>query len=221
MCILLEAYCVYSHVYACCIDGACLPSSAGLLTSPVCLLLQSIGKKKWQHAKNHIMAEKVVIDAIKEERERKLRTKKFKKACVRFTKFFLSTAGLFILNIGVLFLGAFIFNSLELTNEIEGCHNMRNDYMEAENATLILLMDMAQRMDGIGSMTAQSKKEVVDEFQVYLQSFALSVLDTSYQVDLDCDKLGNGDDTDTEPDWSFRGSLIFAVTVTTTIGESL
>ena len=180
-------------------------------------LFQSKEKKRWQDATNHIMAERVVIEAIKEERERKRKSKRFKKACIRVIKFFLSTAGLFILNIGVLFLGAFIFKHLELTNEIESCKNSRNDYMEAENATLILLMDMAQRMDGIGSLSAQGKQEVVDEFQGYLEAFALSVLDTGYDVSLDCDMLGL--EGGHEPDWSITGSLVFAVTVTTTIGK--
>lgn len=162
------------------------------------------------------MAERVVIEAIREERERKRKSKRFRKACIRVLKFFLSTAGLFIINIAVLFLGAFIFKHLELTNEIEGCKNSRNDYEEAENATLILLMDMAQRMDGIGSLSSQGKQEVVDEFQGYLEAFALSVLDTGYDVSLDCDMLGEPGGP--EPDWSLTGSLVFAVTVTTTIG---
>lgn len=165
------------------------------------------------------MAEQAVVLAIKEVREKKKKTKRFKKACIKVLKFFFSTAGLFLINGLILIGGAFLFSHLEQTNEQQSCINARNDYIKAENATLILLMDMAQRMDGVGAMTDEELLEVVAEFRGYLESFALSVLDTGYDVSLDCDKMGTDDGE--EFSWSFTGSLVFAVTVATTIGEHI
>lgn len=165
------------------------------------------------------MAEKAVVDAIKEERGRKKKAKKAKKACIKILKFFLSTAGLFLINGLLLVGGAYLFSHLEKTNELQSCKNARDDYIEAENATLILLMDMAQRMDGLGTMDDDELAAIVAEFRGYLEAFALSVLDTGHDVSVDCDKMGTPEGK--EYLWSFTGSLVFAVTVATTIGEFL
>jgi len=158
-----------------------------------------------------------VVDAIIEHRDKKRKSKQLKKGCIKVFKFFLSTAGLFLINGLILGLGAFIFNKLEATNELANCRNSRSDYQEAENATLILLMDMAQRMDGVGQLTGDDKQKVVDEFQGYLESFALSVIDTGYSVGKDCELLGTPEGE--EYDWSFTQSFVFAVTIATTIGK--
>lgn len=163
------------------------------------------------------MAEKAVVEAIKEERDRKRKSKRCKKACIKVLKFLLSTVGLMLIN-GLLILGgAYIFSHLEQTNEKQGCINQQNDYFEAENATLILLMDMAQRMDGVGAMTDAELLAVVAEFRDYLKSFALSVLDTGYDVSVDCQRMG--EEGGPSYSWSISGSLVFAFTVVTTIGK--
>lgn len=163
------------------------------------------------------MAEQSVVEAILQSREQKKKSRKLKKGCIKVAKFFLSTAGLAVINGIILVIGAYIFEHLEQTNEQEVCKNQRRDYLEAENATVILLMDMAKRLDGVGAMSGQKKQEVIDEFQRHMESFALSVLDTDYDVSKDCDKMGEVGGP--EFDWSFKGSLVFAVTVATTIGE--
>lgn len=162
------------------------------------------------------MAEAVVVEAIKEERDKKKKTRRIKKTCIKVVKFFLSTAGLGVLNGLFLALGAYIFSHLEQTNELENCKSKALEYYDAENATIILLMDMAQRMDGIGAMSNQEKQGVIDEFQGYLESFALSVLSTGYDVGVVCDDKGTpGNDYE----WSFQNSLLFALTIATTIGQ--
>jgi len=159
----------------------------------------------------------VVVDAILEERERKKKAKKAKKYCIKVIKFLASTIGLLLINIAWMVAGAFIFQHLEEMNELEGCRNAKTDYEAAENATLTLLMDMAQRLDGVGAMSDQNKLAVVEEFQGYLDSFALSVLDTGHDHTVDCEMMGKPNGT--EFNWSWQGSLVFAVTVVTTIGE--
>lgn len=168
-------------------------------------------------ATQQLGAERVVIEAIMDEREKKRKSKKMKKWCIGVFKFFLSTAGLLILNGLVMALGGFIFENLETENEIQGCKNSAIDYFDAENATLILLMDKAQQLDGISTYSAEQKQELVNTFQDHLRQFSLSVLDTGHDYQKDCDLLGTPEGE--ELDWSFRGSLVFAVTVVTTIGK--
>ncbi|XP_067928677.1 TWiK family of potassium channels protein 9-like [Watersipora subatra] len=178
--------------------------------------MASEAKSRWKNAKQTIMAEQAVVEAIREEREKKRKSRRLKKACIKVLKFLFSTAGLFLINAALILGGAYMFSHLEKTNEQQGCRNSRDDYKEAENATLILLMDMAQRMDGIGAMTDVELLEVVAEFRGYLESFALSVIDTGYDVSLDCETMG--EEGGTEFNWSVKGSLVFAITVATTIG---
>lgn len=156
--------------------------------------------------------EKAVIDAIIEERNRRKKSRRLKKGSKKVLKFFLSTSGLLLLNALVMVLGAFIFRHLEHPNELAECANMRRDYYIAEDVTLKMLMRMAMRLDAVGELAAEGEAEVVESFQDSLKSFALSVLDSGFRVTKDCELIG------TEGEWSFAGSLVFTLTVITTIG---
>lgn len=158
-----------------------------------------------------IQAERVVVAAIMEERQKKRKTKRFKKACAKVLKFTVSTAGLMVINFGIMALGGYIFTQLELDNEIQSCKNAEADYILAENNTLILIMDIAQQMDGSGPLSDEELLKKQDEFKENIRKFALSVLDTGFQYDTDCDTK--------EHDWRFINSLLFAVTIVTTIGK--
>lgn len=172
---------------------------------------------RWTKAAQNITMEKAVIDAIIEERDRRKKSRRIKKGFKKVLKFFLSTSGLLLLNALVMVLGAFIFQHLEHPNELAACVNMRRDYYIAEDVTLDKLMGMAMRLDTVGELSAEGEEEVIEYFQRYLKSFALSVLETGYRVTKDCELIGTEEGEGC--DWSFTGSLVFTLTVITTIGE--
>lgn len=167
-------------------------------------------------ATDKLTAEKAVVEAIMEERHKKKKAKKMKKICIKTLKFAMSTTGLMIANIGVMLLGGFIFSRLEEVNEKQSCVNSRLDYQKAENATIILLMDMATQLAGQTALSDQQRASTQADFQKYLQDFAGGVLTTGYDPALVCETLGEPDGASL--DWSFEGAVLFALTVVTTIG---
>jgi len=57
---------------------------------------------------------------------------------------------------------------------------------------------------------------VQDEYTDVLRAFSLSVLDIGYNVSKNCSQLGMEDGP--QYSWSLVGSIMFAMTITTTIG---
>ena len=153
------------------------------------------------------------MQAIMQERQKKKRAKQFKKACGRVLKFALSTAGLLVINFGVMGLGGYIFSKLELDNEIQSCISAERDYFENENNTLILIMDIAQQMDSSGPLSDSDLMDIQISFRDNLRKFSLAVLDSGFSYDIDCNTK--------EHDWRFLNSLLFAITIVTTIGMSM
>lgn len=188
---------------------------------PLSILKEVLDKlqpqEKWIQSKNKIIAEKIVLDAIMEKRAKEKSSRRIKKACLKIFKFLLSTAGLLVINVIILVLGAFIFKHLEEANEIQVCNNSRGDYYKAENATLLFLMQMAEGFDASGPMKEADRLKAVEQFSDYLKSFALSVLETGYDISEECEKIGEPGGP--RQKWSLIRSLVFSLTVITTIGK--
>lgn len=161
------------------------------------------------------MIEQSVLDAIKATREKKKKSKRLKKFCIRIGKFFISTAGLGILNIALFIAGAIMFEMLEKPNELQECINARNDFDVTQNATLTLLMDMTQGLVGRG--IAYDAQKTYDEYKAHVVLFAEGVLDSGHDTSKVCEEMGTPNGT--EFSWGFTSSLLFAVTIGTTIGK--
>ena len=132
-------------------------------------------------------------------------------------RFTFSTAGLFLINFVYLLLGGVIFNHLETYNEQQKCFSGADNYARAENATTTLMVDIARRV-GNGALQRKGGDEIIrDDYEQVLKQFSMSVLDVGYNVSKNCSQLGLPDGP--QYAWSFSGSLMFAMTVTTTIGK--
>lgn len=135
----------------------------------------------------------------------------------KIVKFIFSTAGLFVLNIAYLMIGAVIFHYLEQHNEIAECVSNADNYDRIENASVSLMVDVVERVAKSGVLQTQGGTQVVlADYQKILQEFSVGVLSLGHDVNKDCSKLGQGGEMPLV--WSFIGSLEFAMTVTTTIG---
>jgi hypothetical protein len=105
-------------------------------------------------------------------------------------------------------LGGIIFEHLETTNEKNTCIETFNKYVEAENDTLSRLWEMnIQNLEEFDTKTA---------FKKVLEKFRDRTVSIGYDG-TNCSRMG--EDGGTAFKWSFSGSLMFAVTVITTVGK--
>ncbi|XP_045172160.2 potassium channel subfamily K member 18-like [Mercenaria mercenaria] len=129
--------------------------------------------------------------------------KKCVKCCKKFTTFLFSNIGLCSAVVAYSILGGFIFQNLEAPNEILKRHQVTSERKSF----------------------AKDLWELVDDEIVFFEdnfTQAAEMILIKYQkVVLDAKKNGwdgaEGDD-DAPPQWSYAGSLLYAVTVITTIG---
>lgn len=136
--------------------------------------------------------------------------------CRKTVQFLFSTAGLLVINFAYLGLGGTIFTNLEKYNEEQTCFVGAENYKRAENATTILMLDVASKITN-GALQQRGGAEIIsDDYSTILKGFSLSVLDVGYQVGKNCSQLGMPGGP--QYAWSWSGSLAFALTVTTTIG---
>lgn len=133
--------------------------------------------------------------------------------------FIFSTAGLLLINFAYLILGAKIFEHLEKHNEQQECFSGAENYNRAENATLVLMLDIATRV-ATGALQNEGGELIIeDDYTEVLKRFSMSVYDVGYNVSKNCSMMGEVDGP--QYAWSFYGSLSFAMTVTTTIGKPI
>ena len=138
--------------------------------------------------------------------------KRGRECCKRFLKFLFSHIGLCGMVIGYSIAGGFIFQHLEETNEVMECQKAQDKYEPAENDTMNKLWDIADSY-----RNADDRELALTEFQKVLQNFRTIVLDLGYDG-RNCSRYGETDGPSYQ--WSLAGSLLFSVTVITTIGEN-
>lgn len=141
----------------------------------------------------------------------------------KIVKFLFSSAGLFFINIAYILLGMVIFMKLEQPNEREQCFVGEANYKKVENASIYLMMDILTDVS-MGRLQLEKDpdlpgyQQVRNEYQTVLQAFTQSVLDIGHDASVNCSRLG---EEGTPYTWSNYASLVFAMTVTTTIGMFL
>jgi hypothetical protein len=127
--------------------------------------------------------------------------------CKKFTAFMFSRVGLFLVMIGYVAIGGWVFQALEAGNE----ENMRRSMSLELNTTLYKLWEEILR---VNSYPHQEKK---GNFTVYatqeLEKFETTVI---RQVQQGFDGRTK---PDSDPDWNYFGAILYAVTLVSTIGK--
>ncbi|KAL3866049.1 hypothetical protein ACJMK2_043390 [Sinanodonta woodiana] len=139
---------------------------------------------------------------------KKLNEIKYVSQCRRAFGFILSHFGLCILVTLYLMAGASIFEQLEKDNEVKECFDGLKDYNKMETATLeslrTIIYSLYPESDG-------STKRIMG----LLETFGSNVMDIKYDG-RDCENYGQPGGPQFK--WSWHGSLLFVVTVVSTIG---
>lgn len=121
-----------------------------------------------------------------------------------------------MLNIAYIALGAVIFETLEKPNERAACFNGAENYDKIENASLTILLGITDRVRHGALQESNGQAIIENDYKQVLRSYSQNVLTVNHNVNKNCSMLG-------EPGgpaygWSSEGSVMFAMTVTTTIG---
>ncbi|CAF4979755.1 unnamed protein product, partial [Rotaria sp. Silwood1] len=126
--------------------------------------------------------------------------------CKKFTAFMFSRVGLFLVMIGYVALGGWLFQTLEARNE----QDMRRSMNEKLNTTLYKLWEEILRVnsypyhDKKGNFTLNATQE--------LEKFEITVIQQVQQGFDGRTRPG------ADPDWNFFGAILYAVTLISTIG---
>lgn len=131
--------------------------------------------------------------------------------CKKALKFMFSHIGLCGMVVAYSVAGGFIFQHLEQTNERMECQRSLEKYEPAENDTVHKLWQISANFRNDDLMEI-----AVKEFQKVLQSFRKVTLDLGYDG-RNCSMYGEPDGPSYS--WNFPGSMLFSVTVITTIGK--
>ena len=130
--------------------------------------------------------------------------------CKRSAKVILKNVFLCLLVTLFAIAGGVIFQHLENTNERQECIETMNKYIPMENQTAHSLWQIST------SFTDEDDVDLaVNEFRKQVQTFRDNVLALKYDGS-NCTAMG--EEGGPKYMWSFSGSLLFAVTVFTTIG---
>jgi hypothetical protein len=138
----------------------------------------------------------------------KRRIEQFKNVCKKITTFLFSRVGLCFVVIGYVVVGGFIFKSIEGSYEEE----------KAKNKTLINDVVNTRTENLVNEIWNMTKFELVFHEKNYTNKIKAKLID--YQKNLtDAFKEGyKGNSNHTIIKWTFPGSILYSVTIVTTIG---
>ena len=136
---------------------------------------------------------------------------KFKNACKKITTFLFSRVGLCFVVVGYVVIGGFIFRHIEGTFEQEEKANNKTLRNDMDSLTDHLIFD-------IWNMT---KYELVFHEKNYTMKLRekLDVYQKNLTESVKEGFKGNSNQNATK--WTFPGSILYSVTIVTTIGESI
>ena len=141
--------------------------------------------------------------------------------CRNILKHIFSHVGITGMVIAYAIIGGFIFQHLEQTNEKQECIQLMEKYVAVENKTMYNIWEISKVYvdefeKNAGDEALKLKVNAITEFGKILSHFQSSVLDLSYDGK-NCTIMGETGGPGFR--WSFAGSLLFAVTVITSIGK--
>ena len=144
------------------------------------------------------------------------RQKKVINCCKKFIAFLFSHIGLCSLMVGYSIAGGFIFQELEAPYEIE-----KNNEMENLRKTILQnIWDLAFEVNYNKGSREVFKREVDAILKNYSQRIQRETKESGWDGDGGSGLTGEGDDVTKQAKlWSFPSSLLFAITVMTTIGK--
>ena len=151
-------------------------------------------------------------EAERERREAEEDRRAGRDCCKKALKFLFSHIGLTGMVLAYAVAGGFIFQHLEKTNEKQECLKAEERYQPTEN-------DTKYKMWEIAKMFGQDEENIdtaLPQFVTVLQKFRNDVLKLGYEGQ-NCSRMGETDGPGYK--WSFASSMLFSVTVMTTIGE--
>ena len=128
--------------------------------------------------------------------------------CKKFVAFLFSHIGLCSLMVAYAILGGTIFKASEGPFEIQTKVRVNNEREKTKNQILELATEML--------LNKKSRNDTGNEIDKLLHSFQTEVY---IATDLHGFNNGGQDELETEEQWSFASSLLFAITVMTTIGK--
>lgn len=146
------------------------------------------------------------------DRPLKKRTRKleqFKNACKKVTTFMFSRVGLCFVCVGYVVIGGFIFKSIEGSHEEE----------KAKNKTLINDVVNMRTENLVNEIWNMTKFELIFHEKNYTNKLKAKLMD--YQKNLtEAVKEGyRGTSNHSTTKWTFPGSILYSVTIVTTIGS--
>ena len=155
-------------------------------------------------------ADQIVTERNEAEREAiRSRMKDTFKAAARLT---IKNVVALLLVIGYSILGGFAYQTLEQPNERDTCFANQVVYQQMENATAKTLWTLSRTLDG-----ADNQEELTAQFDAQASTFFSNVLAIGYDG-TNCTALGTPGGPSYK--WNFWASLLFAVTIITTVGRS-
>ncbi|XP_050402823.1 TWiK family of potassium channels protein 7 [Patella vulgata] len=139
-------------------------------------------------------------------------TKKRDGCCKKFAKFLFSHIGLCGMVILYCVAGGFIFEHLEKNNEQQICYESRSEYNPMENKTIESILKI---FNDYGFPTENNRALMEVQVKSVLETFRNNTLAIGYDG-RDCGAYGRTGGPIYS--WSWAGSLMFSVTVISTIG---
>ena len=153
------------------------------------------------------------VNAIAAQKQEQKKKEAARQRLIRIGKAILKITILLLVNVVLLILGAIVFQKMESYNEYNNCIEARNDFYKSFNATTELMFLAAKYLNDGEEITDVRLRELEITYQSYLRNFSKEVTTIKYSTKHNCSDPGSFEK------WSISNSLVFALTVITTIGR--
>jgi len=136
------------------------------------------------------------------------RWQQFKNVCTKIAAFLFSRVGLCFVVVGYVFLGGIIFQAIEGSNEQE----------KARTKTLVSDVVKFKTEKLVNEIWNMTKLELVFHEKVYTEELKSKIIDYKKNLN-DAVSQGYKGNTDGSLVWTFPESILYSITIITTIGK--